>query len=39
MLSAEECAAVIHQRLADGPPLTAFRHLAAMATGEERAPT
>jgi len=39
MLSAEECAAVIHQRLADGPPPTAFQRLAALATGEERAPT
>ncbi len=27
------------QRLADGPPPTAFQRLAAMATGEERAPT
>jgi len=39
MLSAEECAAVIHQRLADGPPPTVFQRLAALATGEERAPT
>ncbi len=38
MLSAEECAAVIHRRLADGPPPTAFQRLAAMTTGEERAP-
>ena len=36
-LSAEECAAVIRQRLADGPPPTAFQRLAAMATGEEHA--
>lgn len=33
VLSPEECAAVIHQRLADGLPPTAFQRLAAMATG------
>ncbi len=38
VLNAEECAAVIRQRLADGPLPTAFQRLAAAATGEERAP-
>jgi chloramphenicol 3-O phosphotransferase len=33
VLSPEACAAVIRRRLADGPPPTAFQHLAAMATG------
>jgi chloramphenicol 3-O phosphotransferase len=32
-LSPRECAAVIQQRLAEGPPPTAFQRLAAMATG------
>jgi chloramphenicol 3-O phosphotransferase len=39
VLSAEECAAVIQQRLADGPPPAAFQRLAAMATEVEPAPT
>ncbi len=30
VLSAEECADVIHQRLEEGPPPSAFQHLAAM---------
>jgi chloramphenicol 3-O phosphotransferase len=34
-LSPEECAAVIHRRLVDGPPPAAFPRLAAMAAGEE----
>jgi chloramphenicol 3-O phosphotransferase len=33
MLSPEECAEVIHQRLKDGPEPTAFQRLAAMSTG------
>jgi chloramphenicol 3-O phosphotransferase len=37
-LSPEECAAVIHGHLVDGPAPLAFPRLAAMATGEERAP-
>jgi chloramphenicol 3-O phosphotransferase len=32
-LSPEECADVIHQRLKDYPPLSAFQRLAAMVTG------
>jgi chloramphenicol 3-O phosphotransferase len=32
MLSSEECAGLIRQRLADGPPPSAFQRLAAMAT-------
>jgi len=39
VLSAEECAAVIRQRLDNGPPPAAFQRLAAMATGAEPAPT
>ena len=38
VLSSEECADVIRQRLEDGPPPSAILRLAAMATGEERAP-
>jgi len=38
VLSAEECADVIRQRLEEGPPPSAILRLAAMATGEERAP-
>ena len=38
ILSSEECADVIRQRLENGPPPSAFQHLAAMATGEERTP-
>jgi len=33
VLSPEECAGVIRQRLDDGPPPSAFQRLAAMATG------
>jgi chloramphenicol 3-O phosphotransferase len=33
VLSSEECAEVIHQRLEKGPPPTAFHRLAAMYTG------
>ena len=38
VLSPEACADLIRQHLEDGPPPSAFQHLAAMATGEERAP-
>ena len=37
LLSAEECAEVIRQRLDKGPPPSAFQRLADMASGEERA--
>jgi len=33
VLSSEECADLIRQRLEDGPPLSAFQRLAAMARG------
>jgi chloramphenicol 3-O phosphotransferase len=39
LLSAQACADVIRQRLDNGPPPSAFQRLAAIATGEERAPT
>jgi chloramphenicol 3-O phosphotransferase len=39
LLSAQACADVIRQRLEHGPPPSAFQRLAAIATGEERAPT
>jgi chloramphenicol 3-O phosphotransferase len=39
LLSAEGCADAIRQRLDNGPPPSAFQRLAAMATGQERAPT
>jgi chloramphenicol 3-O phosphotransferase len=39
LLSAEACADVIRQHLDNGPPPSAFQRLAALATGEERAPT
>ena len=39
LLSAGACADVIRQRLDNGPPPSASQRLAAMATGEERAPT
>ncbi|HEU5347977.1 MAG TPA: hypothetical protein VFU63_05130 [Ktedonobacterales bacterium] len=32
VLSSEECAALIYQRLKDGPPPSAFRHLATIPT-------
>jgi len=38
VLSAEECANVIRQRLEEDPPPSAIFRLAAMATGEEYAP-
>ncbi|GAC1398377.1 MAG: chloramphenicol phosphotransferase CPT family protein [Chloroflexota bacterium] len=38
VLSAEECAAVIRRRLAEGPPPSAFPRLAAMATATEHTP-
>lgn len=37
VLSPEECAAQIHQRLNDGPPPLAFQRLATMATRGKRA--
>lgn len=37
VLSPEECAQVIRQRLEDGPPPAALLRLAAMTTGEENA--
>jgi chloramphenicol 3-O phosphotransferase len=35
LLSSEECADVIHQRLENGPPPSALQRLVALATGEE----
>lgn len=35
VLSSEECADVIRQRLADGPPPAAFQRLATLAIGQE----
>jgi chloramphenicol 3-O phosphotransferase len=37
LLSAEECAALIHQRLKDGPPPSAFQYLATITTRQNRA--
>jgi chloramphenicol 3-O phosphotransferase len=37
VLSAEECAALIHQRLRDGPPPSAFQRLATITTRQQRA--
>jgi chloramphenicol 3-O phosphotransferase len=39
VLSPQECADVIRQRLTAGPPPSAFQRLAAMATGEASTPT
>jgi chloramphenicol 3-O phosphotransferase len=36
VLSSEECADIIRQRIVKGPPPSAFQLLAAMATGENR---
>lgn len=36
VLSAQECAALIHQRLKDGPPPSAFQHLAAIPMRRKR---
>ncbi len=36
MLSSEECAGIIRQRIVNGPPPSAFQLLSAMITGEER---
>jgi chloramphenicol 3-O phosphotransferase len=38
VLSAQQCADVIHQRLVAGPPPSAFQRLAASAAGEDRTP-
>ena len=38
VLSSEECVDLIRQCLEDSPPPSAFQRLAAMGTGEERAP-
>jgi chloramphenicol 3-O phosphotransferase len=37
VLSSQECAALIHQRLTDGPPPSAFQHLATITLRRKRA--
>jgi chloramphenicol 3-O phosphotransferase len=37
VLSSQECAALIHQRLTDGRPPSAFQHLATITTRRKRA--